>query len=105
MALLFSTVNAAVENDNVDFVVGGIPRDEDDLFGWRAHVCSFGIDITKLFKETDSETAENTGMFKDVKFKVQNKTDGYWVTAERNDAEGVYYVTGHVEAESDATAF
>lgn len=37
MALLFSTVNAAVENDDVDFVVGGIPREEDDLFGWKAY--------------------------------------------------------------------
>ena len=37
MALLFSTVNAAVENDDVEFVVGGIPREEDDLLGWKAY--------------------------------------------------------------------
>ena len=44
-------------------------------------------------------------MFKHVKFKVYNATDGYWLTADRNDAEGVYYVTGHVTEEADATIF
>lgn len=44
-------------------------------------------------------------MFKHVKFKIWNETDGYWVTATRNDAEGVYYVTGHVAEEADATVF
>lgn len=44
-------------------------------------------------------------MFKHVKFKIWNETDGYWVTATRNDAEGVYYVTGHVTEEADATVF
>lgn len=70
-----------------------------------AHVYSFGIDLTKVFSDKDSETAEETGMFKHVKFKIWNKTDGYWVTATRNDAEGVYYVTGHVTEEADATVF
>lgn len=44
-------------------------------------------------------------MFKHVKFKIWNETDGYWITATRNDAEGVYYVTGHVTEEADATVF
>ena len=69
------------------------------------HLFTFGIDITKLFSDIDSETAEETGMFKHVKFKVYNATDGYWLTADRNDAEGVYYVTGHVTEEADATIF
>lgn len=69
------------------------------------HIYSFGIDITKLFSEHDSHTAEETGMFQHVKFKIWNETDGYWVTAKRNDAEGIYYVTGHVTQESDATIF
>ncbi len=34
MALLFSTVNVTVGNYDVDFLVGGIPRELDDLFGW-----------------------------------------------------------------------
>ena len=37
MALLFSTVHAAVEQDDVEFVVGGIPREEADLLGWSAY--------------------------------------------------------------------
>ena len=69
------------------------------------HLFTFGIDITKLFSDIDSETAEETGMFKHVKFKVYNATDSYWLTADRNDAEGVYYVTGHVTEEADATIF
>lgn len=40
-----------------------------------------------------------------VHFKIYNKTDGYWVTAERSDAEGIYYVTGHAQEEADATVF
>jgi len=44
-------------------------------------------------------------MFDHVKFKIWNETDGYWVTATRNDEEGVYYVTGHVTDETDATIF
>lgn len=36
---------------------------------------------------------------------IQNKTDGTWIIAKRNDAEGVYYVTGHTDKEADATVF
>ncbi len=70
-----------------------------------AHVYSFGLDLTKVFSGIDSAAAENQGMFQHVKFKLYNETDGYWVTAARNDAEGVYYVNGHVAQEADATIF
>ena len=70
-----------------------------------AHVYSFGIDLTKVFSDKDSETAEETGMFKHVKFKIWNETDDYWVTAKRDEATGIYYVTGHVAEEADATVF
>ena len=63
------------------------------------------MDLTKLFSDVDAETAEDTGMYKHVKFKIWNEADGYWLTATRNDAEGVYYVTGHVTEEADATIF
>ncbi len=69
------------------------------------HVFTFGIDITKLFSDTDSQTAENNGLYDHVKFKIYNETDGYWVTASLNEAEGIYYVDGHVVAETDATVF
>lgn len=36
---------------------------------------------------------------------MHNDTDGYFVQAALNQAEGVYYVTGHVTEEVDATVF
>lgn len=69
------------------------------------HVYSFGMDLTKLFSDTDPETAEETGMYDHVKFKIYNETDGYWVTAKLNETEGIYYVTGHAANESDGTIF
>ena len=44
-------------------------------------------------------------MYDYVKFVIRNIGDNYWVTAELNEEEGVYYVTGHVENEEDATIF
>ena len=108
----------ATINSNASFVFGDNGNCNEVVLTWRrtsgeyydtliddAHVYSFGMDLTKLFSDVDSETAEETNMFKHVKFKVWNETDGYWITATRNDAEGVYYVTGHVTEEADATIF
>ena len=108
----------ATINSNASFVFGDNGNCNEVVLTWRrtsgeyydtliddAHVYSFGMDLTKLFSDVDSETAEDTDMFKHVKFKVWNETDGYWITATRNDAEGVYYVTGHVTEEADATIF
>lgn len=69
------------------------------------HVYSFGINLTKEFVDKLSENAEADGMYDYVKFVIQNTRDNYWVTAELNEEEGVYYVTGHVENEEDATIF
>ncbi len=96
------------ENGNENEVVLTWKRTSSEYYDTLisdAHVYSFGIDLTKVFSDKDSETAEETGMFKHVKFKIWNETDQYWVTATRNDAEGVYYVTGHVTEEADATVF
>lgn len=108
----------ATVNSNASMVFGQEGNENEVVLTWKrtssdyydtlisdAHVYSFGIDLTKVFSDKDSETAEDTGMFKHVKFKIRNETDGYWVTAARNDAEGVYYVTGHVTEETDATVF
>ncbi len=96
------------ENGNENEVVLTWKRTSSDYYDTLiadAHVYSFGIDLTKVFSDKDSETAEETGLFKHVKFKIWNETDQYWVTATRNDTEGVYYVTGHVTEEADATVF
>lgn len=111
------TYTATINSDN-SFIYGENGNDNKVVLTWKrtssdyydtliddAHVYSFGIDITKLFSDIDSQTAEDSEMFQHVKFKVWNATDGYWVTAKHNEAEGVYYVTGHVSEESDATVF
>ena len=108
----------ATINSNASFAFGDNGNCNEVVLTWRrtsgeyfdtliddCHVYSFGMDLTKLFSDVDSETAEDTDMFKHVKFKIWNEADGYWVTATRNDAEGVYYVTGHVTEEADATIF
>ena len=108
----------ATINSDATFVYGQEGNDNKVVLTWKrtsseyydtliddCHVYSFGIDITKLFSDKDSETAEETGMFKHVKFMIYNETDGYWVTASRNEEENVYYVTGHVTEEADATIF
>lgn len=62
------------------------------------HLYTFGIDLTKRF-------SDDKGDFTKVEFMVQNKTDGYFVKAELNKDEGVYYVTDHVADKADATHF
>lgn len=76
-----------------------------DILVDDAHVYSYGLDLTKLFKDTDSEAAADAGKFDHVKFKIQNATDGYFVQAALNADEGVYYVTGHTTEEAEGTEF
>ena len=56
------------------------------------HVYSYGIDLTKTF----SDVAGTKAMFDEVEFVLWNESDGYWVQASFNEAEGVYYVTNHL---------
>lgn len=62
------------------------------------HVFSYGIDLTKLF-------SDGQGDFSKVEFLIQNKTDNYFVKAELNKNDGVYYVVDHVTDKADATHF
>ena len=63
-----------------------------------AHVYTYAMELTKLF-------SDGNGDYTKVEFIMQNDTDGYFVKAELNEAEGIYYVVDHVEAEADATHF
>ena len=63
-----------------------------------AHVYTYGIDLTKLF-------SDGKGNFANVEFIIHNDTDNYFVKAELNEADGIYYMVEHVEAEADATHF
>ena len=48
MALLFSAVTVTADYDQVEFTVGGIPREYDDLVGWTAFVWgSYGEVLTQ----------------------------------------------------------
>ena len=62
------------------------------------HVYTYGLDLTKEF-------SDNNGNFDNVKFLLKNATDNYYVQAELNKTEGIYYVTGHTEKEVEATKF
>ena len=62
------------------------------------HVYSYGIDLVKQF-------SDGKGDFSKVSFVLNNDSDNYFVTAKLNEAEGVYYVTGHTAGEKDATRF
>ena len=109
---------SAVINPDKTFVYGEKGNENTVILTWKrtsgdyydtliddCHVFSFGLDLTKLFSDVDAETAAETKLYDSVKFKIQNKTDGTWIIAKRNDEEGVYYVTGHTDKDADATVF
>lgn len=104
-----------VINSDASFVYGDEGNDNEVIFTWKrtnseyfdtlvddAHVYSYGIDILKLFSDIGHGTQD---MYNHVKFLVYNVTDGYWVQAQLNVEEGVYYVTGHTDKENLATQF
>ncbi len=62
------------------------------------HVYSYGLDLTKEF-------SDGQGDFSKVEFLLYNDSDGYFVTAELDESEGIYYVTGHIPGRNDATRF
>lgn len=77
-----------------------------DVLNDDCHVYAYGIHLVKNFSDiADNAEAAEQGLYEHVKFKVQNTTDGYWVVAELNEAEGLYYVTGTTANEDEATAF
>ena len=48
MALLFSAVTVTAGNEEIEFTVGGIPREYDDLVGWTA--------FDDFMEDVDAET-------------------------------------------------
>ena len=98
-------------NSNADVVYGDSGNPNEVTLTWKrtnteysdsltddCHFYTYGIDMTKAF-------SDKLGNFENVQFIIRNDTDGYWVTAELNEAEGVYYVTGHTTSENEATKF
>ncbi len=102
---------AAKMDSSSDLVFGDKGNDNKVVLTWKrssqnyydtlvddCHVFSYGIDLTKLF-------SDGKGDFSKVEFLIQNKTDNYFVKAELNKDEGVYYVVDHVADKADATHF
>ena len=63
-----------------------------------AHVFSYGIDLTKRFSDGQGDLSK-------VEFALYNDTDKYFVKAQRNQADGEYFVNGHTTAQAEATLF
>ena len=104
------TYQATMDSDN-SVVFGDEGNPNDVVLTWKrsntsyydtlvddAHVFTYGIELTKLF-------SDGQGNFANVEFIVHNDTDNYFVIAELNEEEGIYYVTGHTPEESEATRF
>ena len=102
---------AAKMDSSKDLVFGDNGNDNKVVLTWKrssqnyydtlvddCHVFSYGIDLTKLF-------SDGKGDFSKVEFLIQNKTDNYFVKAELNKTDGVYYVVDHVTDKADATHF
>ena len=102
---------AAKMDSSKDLVFGDKGNDNKVVLTWKrssqnyydtlvddCHVFTYGIDLTKLF-------SDGKGDFSKVEFLMQNKTDNYFVKAELNETEGVYYVVDHVTDKAEATHF
>ena len=102
---------AAKMESSKDLVFGDKGNDNKVVLTWKrssqnyydtlvddCHVFSYGIDLTKLF-------SDGQGDFSKVEFLIQNKTDSYFVKAELNKNDGVYYVVDHVTDKAEATHF
>lgn len=63
-----------------------------------AHIFTYAVELVKLFSDAK-------GNYANVEFIMQNDSDKYYVKAELNKDEGVYYVVGHVADKNDATHF
>ena len=75
-----------------------------DLLTDDCHVYTYAIDLTKKF-------SDDNGDYSKVEFVLYNETDDYYVQAEVNEEEGIYYVVDnaaeadHSCSEEDATHF
>lgn len=105
---------SATVNSDATPVLGDAGNTNDVILTWkrtsmdfvdvledRARVYTFGINLKKEFSN-----ASKKGDALKVQFVLQNKTDGYYITAKK-DSAGHYYVTDTTKgkAEGDGTVF
>ncbi len=104
------TYTAKMDSDN-SVVFGDNGNDNKVVLTWKrtsenyfdtlvddCHVFTYGIDLTKMF-------SDGKGSFQNVQFMVKNDTDNYFVCAELNEEEGIYYVVDHTNMADEATLF
>ena len=104
------TYTAKLNSDN-SVVFGDNGNDNKVVLTWKrtsenyydtliddCHVFSYGVDLTKKF-------SDNRGDYSNVRFIIKNDTDAYYVKAELDADEGVYYVVDHVIDPDEATRF
>lgn len=91
------------DNGNENNVVLTWKRSNDRYFDTLiddCHIYTYAINVAKTFSDGKAEQT----MFDNVLFKAQNASDGYYVIAQLNEDEGIWYVTGHTDKEASATA-
>ena len=104
------TYTAKMDSDN-SVIFGDNGNDNKVVLTWKrtsenyydtliddCHVFTYGVDLTKMF-------SDGKGNFENVQFVLKNDTDTYYVQAERNADEGIYYVIGHTSNPEEATKF
>ena len=104
------TYTAKMDSDN-SVIFGDNGNDNKVVLTWKrtsenyfdtlvddCHVFTYGIDLTKMF-------SDGKGNFQNVQFMVKNDTDNYFVRAELNEEEGIYYVVDHTNMADEATLF
>ena len=104
------TYTAKMDSDN-SVIFGDNGNDNKVVLTWKrtsenyfdtlvddCHVFTYGIDLTKMF-------SDGKGNFQNVQFMVKNDTDNYFVRAELNEEEGIYYVVDYTNMADEATLF
>ena len=89
------------DNGNDNKVVLNWKRTSDNFFDTLVDDCHafvYGIDLSKMF-------SDSKGKFENVQFVLKNDTDSYYVQAELNAGEGIYYVVDHTSNPEEATRF
>lgn len=89
------------DNGNENDVVLTWSRTSDQYFNTledRNYVYAYGVDLTKTFSDKKGDMSK-------VQFKLYNKTDAYYVVAEKSETDGNWYVTGKTKNKEDGTTF
>lgn len=85
--------------NDVELIWNRTSSEYPDTLKDRAKVYVFGLNIKKSFEQREGAAGDP----RRVQFILQNKTDGYFVTAYSSE-EGVYYITDSTKAEDEKQA-